>query len=370
MTENKNIASAIAMTSEYFKSEGIRNLLNKVTTTYADIGDSKIYSGKHCGSDAEHEGAKYIYNMLKEMNIDVELLPFKTTKFQFNNAEIIVDSDIKTIKPYACLCPGTDKNGITAQVVDVEKGEKTFYENHDILNKIALIETKEDFEDGTIVGAFQMYEAEKNGAVGIILYTNEYIYDGDTIRATYSPFKCNVPVVTISYNDAMKIKEHIKETPEKEIKMAVDAVLSVNSGTSYDVIGEIKGQSDEHILYSCHLDHFFYGIQDNVSSVATLIGIAKAIKESGYTPQYNIDFLFTASHEIGKLNSAAPDLLGAWEFVHNLKKEWQDKIIVDINFEYGGLNTNKLRTLKSYEMRKLYSDFLRYMPKEVREWEK
>lgn len=232
--------------------------------------------------------------------------------------------------------------------------------------KIALIETKEDFEDGTIVGTFQMYEAEKHGAAAIILYTNAYIYDEKTIRATYGAFQSSIPVVTISFKDAEKLKEKAENSANFNINLKVDTEYELEKGTSYNVVAEIEGKTNERIVYSSHLDHFFDGIQDNVSAVATLLGIARAMKESGYKPNKTINFVFSGSHEIGRINSAAPDLLGSWELLDNLKKDWAGKVTANINFEYTAMSLNKLRALTSYEMRESYLDFLRYMPKTVK----
>ena len=42
---------------------------------YSKIGDSVLYGGKHCGSDAEHKGAEFIAECLKEIGVPkVELI--------------------------------------------------------------------------------------------------------------------------------------------------------------------------------------------------------------------------------------------------------------------------------------------------------
>ena len=343
-------------------TEKIKSFISDFTENYSQIGDSDVYGGKHCGSDAETEGARYIFNTLKDIGIEAEMLPFRTTRFQFNDSSITYAGLTTPIKPYVCLSVGTSEEGVLGEVVDVGKGYRSFYEDNDITGKIALIETKEDFEDGTVAGMFQMFEAEKHGAAAIILFTREYIYDEETIRATYSSFKCGIPVVTVSCKDAMAIKEYSEKDSSNKVTLTVDAEYLPEGGTSYDVIGEIRGRTEERIVYSAHLDHFFRGIQDNVSSVAAILGIAKWLKESEYEPEKTITFLFSGSHEIGRLDSAAPDLLGAWELLDGLKPQWEGKIIADINLEYAGMSLRKLRAFATYEVKDMYVDFLSYMP--------
>ena len=344
------------------KREELRDFLKSFVEDYIAIGDSPVYGGKHCGSDAEKQGAQMIYDTLQKFGIKAERLPFASTRFQFNDADIFYDGQTRSIKPYACMTVPTPKEGLTGTLVDVHDGHRSFYEETDVSGKIALIETKESFEDGTLAGVLQMKEAAKNGAAAIILYTNEYILNEHTIRATYSAFGPDIPYVTISSADAELLKAEMAENPGFSVTLAVDTEFVPGGGTSYDVIGEIEGRTDERIIYSAHFDHFFRCVQDNVTAVATLLGIAKELKESGYQPERTITFVFSGSHEIGPVNTAAPDLLGAWELLSALKPEWEGKILYDINFEYTALASKTLRGMTSYEMKGMYEDFLEYMP--------
>lgn len=347
--------------SEQCGDPEMKSFLEKIVKEYIAIGENDTYGGKHCGSDAERKGAEYIYDTLRTIGVDAEILPFQSTRFQFNDASIEYQGQTREIKPYACLSvPAAE--GITAPLADLEDGSRQFYDTHDIRGRIALIETKEDFEDGTIVGSFQMYEAEKHGAAAIILYTKEYIYDEKTIRATYSLFRSNIPVVTICSADADMLKEEMAKNEDFSITLKVDTELDFTGGTSHEVIGEIKGKTDERIIYSAHLDHFFRGVQDNVTAVATLLGIARGMKKSGYVPNRTITFVFSGSHEIGRLDSAAPDLLGPYKLLKELKPEWAGKVIADINFEYTGMSLRNLRAIASYEMTDMYKDFAACMP--------
>ena len=141
---------------------------------------------------------------------NIQTLPFESARFQFNDASIIIEGE-EAVKPYVCLSIGTDKDGVTGELIDAGKGYKAFYEENDVKGKIVLIETKEDFEDGTTEGMFQMMEAQRYGAAAVVIYTNENIYDENTIRATYGIFKLEIPVVTVSYKDAKTLKNHAGE---------------------------------------------------------------------------------------------------------------------------------------------------------------
>lgn len=363
--KNAKIAGQIEQLLRRAKRQELRGFLKSFVEDYIAIGDSPVYGGKYCGSDAEQQGARYIYEKLKELGLTAELLPFASTRFQFNDADIFYEGQTRSIKPYACMTASTPKAGLHGMLVDVHDGHRAFYEANDVEGKIVLIETKENFEDGTLAGVLQMKEAAKNGAVAIILYTNEYILDEHTIRATYSAFGPAIPYVTISSADAKLLKAEMAKNSDFSITLKVDTEFIPDGGISYDVIGEIEGRTDERIIYSAHLDHFFRCVQDNVTAVATLLGIAKELKESGYQPQRTITFVFSGSHEIGPVDTAAPDLLGAWKLLSELKPEWEGKIFADINFEYTALASKTLRGVTSYEMKGMYEAFLEYMPPEM-----
>ena len=141
----------ICKLTQRFDVPEMKTFLESFVTEYISIGDSDLYGGKHWGSNAEQAGAKYIYDRLCEIGIDAEMLPFQSTRFQFNDSEIIYDGQKEPIKPYACMTVPTPEEGVNGVLIDVGDGQKTFYTDHDVRGKIVLIETKEDFEDGTIL---------------------------------------------------------------------------------------------------------------------------------------------------------------------------------------------------------------------------
>ncbi len=61
---------------------------------YSKIGDSQLYGGKHCGSDAEHAGAEAIAKELRKIGVPkVELIPCETSRYQFNDASLKITQE-------------------------------------------------------------------------------------------------------------------------------------------------------------------------------------------------------------------------------------------------------------------------------------
>jgi len=109
-----------------------------------------------------------------------------------------------------------------------------------------------------------------------------------------------------------------------------------------NVIGYIKGSDpvlqNEYIVLSSHFDHIgikrgsvpdsiFNGADDNAAGTATLIGIAKAMKESGLKPGRSIIFAAFSGEESG--------MRGSRYFVANSPVPLKN-IYVDLNFEMIG----------------------------------
>lgn len=345
---------------------------------YARIGDNELYGGKHAGSDAEHQGAFYIAEELKKIGVqNVELIPIQTSKFQFNSAELTVIADgsnARTMKPYSYVAPGTDPNGITAELIDAGESKKSFYGNHNISGKIAIVKAMGVLEGACL--SMQIMEAEQHGAVAVLAYAWEDILNENTIRVQPLNYIAKIPVVGISLGDANYLLELIEKDSSIQINLKVDSIAIEEGGTTYEVVGEIPGILDERIIYSGHYDHYFRCMQDNISSVATMLGVAKGMVECGYKPNRTITFVFNGSHETGMFDTRYPYISGSYKLIDQVKKDWPGKAIVDINFEYSALELNELRAFGSYEKNKEYLSFLDYVPSEAagyktvsKEWE-
>ena len=106
-------------------------LENSVARDISQIGDSALYGGKHCGSDAEHKGSEFIAEKLRQIGVsNVELVPCSTGIYQFNDATIKAGE--YEIKPYGYVSPGTAGETWTLEVIDTGKATKEECEAADI----------------------------------------------------------------------------------------------------------------------------------------------------------------------------------------------------------------------------------------------
>lgn len=331
---------------------------------YEKIGDSDFYGGKHCGSDAEHRGSEFIASKLREIGCsNVELLPCKTARYQFNSAELLVEGEDRVILPYGYVSPGTSPEGITAELLDIGKATKAECEAAEFNGKIALFAAMGTLEGASLSG--QMEEAIRHGAKALVIYAVEDVLNDETIRVQPPNIISEVPIVGICAKDADFLKEKVS-SGKCTVTLKVDAQFEPDGGITYNVVGEIPGEvSDERIVYTAHLDHYFRCLQDNMSTCSTLLGIAKAMIDSGYKPNRTITFAFHGSHETGGMDTRYPYIYGSYKLTHESKPEWSGKTIANINFEYTALRIKKLQATAYLGVNAIPISYFPYSPELV-----
>ena len=94
------------------------------------------------------------------------------------------------------------------------------------------------------------------------------------------------------------------------MSLTADSRVTKN-GAAYSVIGEIPGTGDETLYMTAHYDGYFYSFDDNASGVGAVMGIAKAIVESGYKPQKTIRFILHPAAKWGLSDSKYDWAVGA-----------------------------------------------------------
>ena len=215
-------------------------------------------------------------------------------------------------------------------------------------------------EAGNLIA--QMEECIISGAAAVLIYAAEDILNEDTIRVQTPMNVSPIPIVGISMRHAKYLKG-LLEQGEVTVNLTVDCDYTPGEGTTYNVVGEIPGScSDEKIVYTAHLDHFFRCLQDNMASCAALLGIAEAIIKSGYKPKRSIIFAFNGSHECGMINSKYPYITGSYGVVKAKEAEWKNKVIADINFEYAALKLEELKAVTSIGNETNLCSYLEYAP--------
>lgn len=283
------------------------------------------------GSDAEHAAADFLAKEMQSLGLsDVRKVGVPVTKWQFNDATLTL-ADGTQIKPHSYATAATPEGGVTAEILYVGEGTANDYEGIDATGKIILIDINQRANWWI---TYPMLEAELRGAAAI-LSANVAGFSEVSPDALNSQDICGptaIPCLSISVNDSNRIKG-LLEKGQSTATLVVDNVVDPG-GTSYNVVGRIPGKtSEEMILVGGHYDMYFNGFQDDNCAVALALTMAKALLESGYTPERDIVFCLHGAEEWGATGTQFDWTVGAWRMINEAQPEWAGKILTFINFE-------------------------------------
>ena len=287
--------------------------------------------GRNAGSDAEHATADYLAGVMAEIGLtDVEKTAASCDRWQFNGASFTVDG--KEYPVYSYATASTPTEGITAELVYAGKGTMWDYQELDVTGKIVLIDIDQR-ADWWIT--YPMLEAEHQGAAAVLAANVggfAQIAD-DALNSQDICGPANIPTLSISVAASRELQEKLA-AGTVTATLVVDNQVEVDTGTTYNVTGVLKGKSsDRQILVGGHYDVHFWGFQDDNCAVGLVLSMAKALVDSGYQPENDIVFCLHGAEEWGSSYTQYDWTVGAWEMINQVHPEWVGKTLAFINFE-------------------------------------
>ncbi len=336
-------SSGVSLDSDLSMTADVEKYANALDLEYAyNLTEKLAYDEEYwdcelgwrtAGSDAEHRCADFLAEEMEAIGLtDIEKIPTKVDKFQFNDSSLTVEGTEIDLVPAAYQCTGTDKDGITAEIVDVGTGFEADYEGLDVKDKIVIAQvdqSNESWIDGYI------RQAHDKGAAALISYANSGYgeLNEDTVNVQDICCPDLIPTVAVSYNQAQDILEAVK-AGNSTANLMIDAEFEPGEGTTYSVVGYIKGKSsDQQIMLSGHYDKYWYGFQDDCAAIGMDFTIAKAMIDSGYVPENDIAVVAHGAEEWGATDAQFDWTTGAWGVIDEAKPEWAEKTIAMLNCE-------------------------------------
>lgn len=342
-----------------------------------DLADDKT-GFRTAGSDAEHRAAAYLEKEFKKIGLtSVEQVPVTVDKWQFNGAylnltyqdqndnkqEVRIDDMISYASDGTVQLGGDWSN---KEIVDVGMGFKDDYDKLDqpVTDKIVLAGV-DQWNEVWIDGPYM--EAAKQGAAAIITYPlggyGQKNDDTNNVQDLCAPNK-HIPCTGISKNNAKKIQDAIKAGGSSlSANLYVDNYVGDEDGTSYNVVGKIKGKDTnaQQIVIAAHYDKYFYGFQDDCIAVGLVTAIAKAMVDSGYKPQHDIVFVAHGAEEWGEFDTSTDWAIGSWEMITEARSDWQGRTLALLNYELPAIDHGAKNGIMraSYEMGYIGKKFLK-----------
>ncbi len=238
---------------------------------------------------------------------------------------------------------GTDKKGITAQVIEVQglqeldklgkekiQGKIVFYNRP---MEPRNINTFVSYSQAVDQRAFGPTEAAKYGAAGVIVRSMTLAHDEHphTGSLRYDTLFKKLPAVAISTNDADKLSAMLKKDPELKFYFKTDCQM-LGEVLSHNVIGEIRGSMypDEVILVGGHLDAWDNGegAHDDGAGCVHAIEALRLFNVLGIRPKRTIRAVLFMNEENG--------LRGGLKYAEVASKNSSEKHIAAIESDAGG----------------------------------
>lgn len=282
--------------------------------------------------------SEYIANELKNLNIKTNKMKFTCIDFVPKKVVLRLNNEKLNayINPFSSPYLKENQNFIILKTFDELKN------TNDLKGKIVILtgEISKDqyfprnypfYQDEYQSNIIEILESKNPDALICVSHSNEFI------EPIFNDADFKIPGVTIPLDDGKKLINN----PNAVLSLKIE---SQNNATySYNVIGKITAKSKHKIVLCAHLDTSFDtpGAIDNASGIATLLTIAKLIKNQNKI-SHNIELVFFNGEDY---YSAA----GQVKYLQNANLE---NIKLAINLDGIGLKNSKTHTSYYYNKSK------------------
>lgn len=264
------------------------------------------------GGSAEELGcAEYLKDECKKIGLDACIEPFEVEMSDMKSAHLYCDGVEIPCKGYFLCGSG-------------EIEAPLYYLNNTSKYSLSLCRGKIVMIDGYL-GYWTYQDILENGAVGFITYDGNANYvDFDIDQRELRPHVSNGnKLLGVNIN-----AKHAIELVNKEAKTAKIVIEQEEyKGESRNVVAEIKGESDEVIVFTAHYDStsLSQGAYDNMSGSVGLLGIAEYFLNNPH--KRTLRFVWCGSEERG--------LLGAKAYCSAHEEELKN-VVLNINLDMIG----------------------------------
>jgi Peptidase family M28/PA domain len=316
--------------------------LREVTETLTGFGDTPD-GWRPGGSPASLEAVDWIADEMRAVGMtQVAKLPVPIDRWVFHGASVAVPGGATYNASSWGGVPGTPAGGITAEVLDLGLGQAADYEGVDATGKIVLV----NWAYGDYWVNRHGHQATLEGALAVIFYTGTtaagafYNVRDDGLLSFDGTYDDDwVPFVFVTRNAANDLRASIAGGPTTvTLTSNVELTRAEDGGVGYNVLGAIRGtdRADEFIIFTGHHDAWFHGAADDATAVAAMLGIGKAVRETGFRPRRTLLFLASTNEEYGYTDAYYEWLIGCWYAVTQQRPDWRRKAILSLDFELLG----------------------------------
>jgi hypothetical protein len=283
------------------------------------------------GSKEEAEAFKYINDFLKSLKAEVKKYDADTFISIPVEGRVSFDGQDIIANPPA-MSGSTPSSGVTAKAKYIDSQT---LENLDLKGLIAVM-------DGMPMPSI-MSSLEKSKCVGAIFVQSAELVSQSILSPVWgSPSTLNIhllpslPVVSINTVAGESLKKRIDQKPNEPITLS--AKLDTGWRKIPVLTAEIRApkKTDDFVMFSGHVDSWYYGAMDNGSANAAMLEIARVISLKRNGMKRNLRLAFWSGHSHGRYAGSAWYADEFWQDLH-------DNCVVHINIDsVGAKNANVL----------------------------
>ena len=337
---------------------------HKIIDTLSAFGDDPDTGNRMAGSPALTGAGEFLYEQMKEIGLsNVTKDEFTAAGWTYKGGRIDVELPEGGTEKILLggFATSADFDDEPCEIVFAGEGTADDYEGLDVKGKIviATLDANEKWWP-----KYPMSQAKKCGAKALLVYnTGSYAQrDPDDLATQDISGPADFPLFSISKNSYNLLKKIAEQEGCAKGKITARSIITEES-TSFNVWGEIPGETDYVIMMISHYDGYYHSQFDDASGVAKWLSIAKAFVESGVKPNKTLRFMAHSAEEWGIIDNYYDWAYGAFKQITEIHPEWKDSLFMifndDIAFPIEGATDLGINT--SYEIR----DFVRNITPEA-----
>lgn len=280
------------------------------------------------GSEDEYEAFKYLEGILSSLGYKTELVKHDAFISLPVYSKLSVNGEAIHCKTHS-MALSTDETGIEAKIVYIQKPMENLTEEI-CRDKIVMLDGRANFTP--------INRAYRFGAKGVICVQEGVIRECIISNAWGSPTAKTknliprIPVVSITEVDGDKIKKLVRDESVK-----ATMITKVDSGWRRipSLTAEIKAakKTDKFVMFTGHLDSWYYGAIDNGTVNAAQVEVARIVEENRDKLLRNFKLVFFSGHSHGRYAGSAWYSDQHWEDLHK-------NCVINVNADsIGGKNS-------------------------------
>jgi hypothetical protein len=338
-------------------------MLRRVVDTISSVGSHPL-GFRATGTPEEHQVTEFVAAEMRALGLsNVRFEDVPVDAWRFRSASVSVEGGRRFECASLAGVPPTRRSGVSGEVVFVGDGRRDRLERLDVSGKVALV----DWRRASVWISEIGLELGLRGAAAIIvacLDGAERFQGPDALGTSVGRWHpAAPPLVTIGKTDALELVEHCRSgAPRATVVLDVEIDRQARGRNVVGVLALEKRGAP--LVVGAHHDGWFSGAFDNASGVASMLTIAKALLERGWTPRRPVWFVSHTAEEYGRLDDDSPWCFGAWHQVAVAHRDWGSTVPFYLDIEASGRPEFPLLVLGPVELRRFATRWCRLAERE------